>query len=178
MEGARATDVWFIKRGTIVLARAAGELGGVESPRAIRRAGAFVGLEALVRPNYLDSARVPSAAVVCGGPREQIDEWLGAHGSPLRMAFEQLLLAECDDEPRGASSDGSATARVARWILREADASHETAVPRRTTAGLLGMVPETFSRALGKLATAGAIEVTRRSLRVKDADTLRAAAGG
>lgn len=176
LEGEPATHVWFVKRGTVVLARAGGATGGPDRPRAVRQAGAFLGLEALVRPSYVDTARVVAATVVCGGRREQIDEWLGPHGSPARMALEQVLRSDAEDVPRATSRDGSAVARVAEWLLREADGAPDASVPRRFTAGLLGMAPETFSRALRKLTTAGAIDVTRTRLRVKDAARLRAAA--
>ena len=50
-------------------------------------------------------------------------------------------------------------------------------IPRRVVAGLLGMQPETFSRALASLAAAGAVSVTRKSIRVADFDALVLAAG-
>jgi CRP-like cAMP-binding protein len=45
-------------------------------------------------------------------------------------------------------------------------------------AGLLGMLPETFSRALAKLATQGAIRVNRKQIQVIDAARLLDEAGG
>jgi DNA-binding transcriptional regulator YhcF (GntR family) len=40
---------------------------------------------------------------------------------------------------------------------------------------MLGIVPETMSRALHRLAAAGAIAVSRRSVVIVDAEVLRAA---
>ena len=45
-------------------------------------------------------------------------------------------------------------------------------------AGLLGMLPETFSRALAKLASQGAIRVNRKQIQVIDAARLLDEAGG
>jgi CRP-like cAMP-binding protein len=157
-EGDPAEKVLFIKSGTVLLERGNG-------PRAIRRAGAFVGLEALIQPRYADSARVTEPAVVCTATRQAIDEWMGAPGSPARMALEQTLRAEVEDTPRAASSDGTAVERVARWIIQEAG---DQPVMRRDLAGLLGMVPETLSRALAKLAQSGAIELSRKHVKIKD----------
>jgi CRP-like cAMP-binding protein len=170
VEGEIAHHVWFVKRGSVVLTRAGAD--GGEHARAVRRAGAFIGLEALVQPSYVDSARVASPAVLCGAPLADIDAWLGGKETPLRMALEQVLRAEVTDLPRAAGPDGRALERVARWILDQGTGD-DAPVARRYVAGLLGMAPETFSRALTRLADRGAIEVTRTSLRVVDANALR-----
>ncbi len=164
LEGEAAHTVWFIKRGTVVLSRSAAD--GVDRPRAVRGPGSFVGLEALIRTSYSDSARTSEPSVVCGIAREGLDAWFGPKGTPVRMALEQTLIADADDRPRAAAADGTATQRVARWLLAEAsDTSH---VPRQVTAALLGIVPETLSRALARLHDDGAIVVTRQSVTVRD----------
>jgi CRP-like cAMP-binding protein len=168
-----ATTVWFIKRGCVLLSRTSA--AGVETPHAIRRAGSFVGMETLVRDRYLMTARVTSAAILGRGSREVVDAWL-AHGPSARMVLEEVLRTECGDAPRGAASEGSAVERVAHWIVAESARGAISQVPRGFAAGLLGMTPETFSRALGQLAGSGAIEVTRRTLLVHDPERLLAAA--
>jgi CRP-like cAMP-binding protein len=170
LEGDEAERVWYVQRGAVVLSRSL-RPDGTESPRAVRRAGSFVGLEALVRPTYLDRARVTSDAVLCSASRELMDVWL-REAAPARMALELMLHAEGGDSPRRAGSDGRATQRVARWLLAEAQGG-DASVPRSTTAGLLGMVPETLSRTLTRLARAGALVVTRRSVHIRDAELLR-----
>lgn len=176
LEGGRAEVVSFVKRGTVVLTRGGTGNGAAARPHAVRGPGEFLGLEGLVRDNYLDTATVTADAVLCSAPREHFDAWLGGRGSPLRMAFEQVLRAACHDVPRPASVDGSAVARVARWLLAEGGERVDGSVPRRITAGLLGMTPETLSRALATLSARGVIVTTRRELRVRDVGALRALA--
>lgn len=171
-----AGQLWFVKRGTVVLLREATVTDGPGGAWAIRRDGAFLGLESLVRRTYLDSAKVVTDARICGGARDVVSRWLAPLGTPDRMLLEQALDMACQDTPRGAAPDGNAVRRVARWILREGDVVHGV-VPRRLMAGMLGMVPETLSRALSRLSQLGAIEHTRRVIRVRDSSALRNAAG-
>jgi CRP-like cAMP-binding protein len=175
IEGTPATHVWLIKRGAVLLSRSGDDTAAARGPHAVRRAGAFVGLEALIRPTYRETARVTAPSVLCGATLDVVDRWLGPPGSPPRVALEQTLRATCDDLPRAASPDGTARQRVARWLLREA-AHGAAALPRQDVAGLLGLVPETLSRSLARLATTGAIAVDRRHIRILDLEAVRAAA--
>ena len=168
LEGEAATKVWFIKRGAVILSRVHEPDG--ESPWTVRHPGAFLGLEALVQPSYRDTARIAADATLCAAPREEADTWMGPVGMPARVALEQVLSAECGDRVRAAGADGSAVRRVARWLL-EPRAGDE-GVLRRDAAGLLGMVPETLSRALSRLAHAGAVSVTRRTIAITDRQAL------
>lgn len=172
LEGEPAHTVWFVKRGTLVLSRSGPD--GEERPRLVRGPGSFVGLEALVRPTYADTVRTTEPAVLCGISREAIDAWFGPRGTPVRMALEQTMAADAGDRPRAAAADGTATQRVARWLLD--DESGQGSVPRQVTAALLGIVPETLSRALARLHDEGAIELTRRSVTVRDRALLAARA--
>jgi CRP-like cAMP-binding protein len=171
--GEPAENVWLVQRGAVVLTRPG---DGGDQPRTVRRGGTFVGLEALVRPTYLESARATTSALLCRAPVDQVDRWLGPPGTPARVALEQTLRAACDDTPRAAAADGSAVVRVARWLLANAAAVAGAEVPRRDVAGMLGIVPETMSRALHRLAATGAIAVSRRSVQIVDAASLRALA--
>jgi CRP-like cAMP-binding protein len=175
VEAQPATHIWLVKRGAVLLTRG-GDAAAAKSPHAIRRAGNFVGLEALVRPTYRETARVTTPAVLCAATLDVVDRWLGPPSSPARTALEQTLRATCDDLPRAASPDGTAVQRVARWLLQEA-ARGAAELPRRDVAGLLGLVPETLSRSLARLAAGGAIAVSRRDVRILDLAALRAAAG-
>jgi CRP-like cAMP-binding protein len=170
-QGDPAASVWYIRSGTIALLR---ELPGGEGVHAIRGAGALVGLEILVDGAYADSARALTDLSACGLPRAAVDVWLGDRSSPARVVLEQVLRGLAADAPRGAAPDGNATSRVARWIL---EAGPAPAVPRRMVASMLGMVPETLSRALAQLRKDGAIVTTRRTITIRDRLQLARAAG-
>jgi len=175
--GEAAQRVWFIKRGAVVLTRSMGSTSGDESARTVRRAGAFLGAAALVHTTYLDSARVIQETTLCGASCDEMDSWLGEKGSPARTMLEQNLRTQVTEAVRAASADGNAARRVARWIISEEEEGTAPQVPRRFVAGMLGMVPETFSRALSALAKSGAISTTRRTIRIRDREALRTAAG-
>ncbi|HEU5060102.1 MAG TPA: Crp/Fnr family transcriptional regulator [Kofleriaceae bacterium] len=177
--GAPADHVWFVRGGTVVLSRepAAGESGPPRA-HAIRFAGSFVGLEVLVSPVYADTATAATDVYLCGATRDGIDVWLGARGTPARTALEMTLRASGLDRPRESTRDGSAVTRLARWLLDEGPRGVTMGVPRHVIADLLGMRPETLSRALGELARRGAIEATRTTLTILDESPLAAAAAG
>ena len=172
-EGDPATYVWFVKAGTVVLSRGDGD----GRARAVRSAGAFVGLEALVTDCYVDSAQASTDVVLCGATRDGMDAWLGAPGTPARTALELTLRASCADPVRRAGPDGNATARVAQWLCEADPRSSTAALPRKQLADLLGMRPETLSRALASLVERGAIATTRRSVSILDAELLARLAG-
>jgi CRP-like cAMP-binding protein len=171
-QGEAAASVWYVKSGTVALLR---ELPGGSGVRAIRGAGAVIGLEILVDGAYADSARALTDLWACGLPRAALDVWLGDPASPARVVLEQVLRGLVIDAPRAAAPDGSATQRVARWIL---ESGPTAAVSRRLAASMLGMVPETLSRALAELRRGGAIEATRRSITIRDRVRLASVADG
>jgi CRP/FNR family transcriptional regulator len=175
LQGESARTVWFVKRGTVVLTRAGTD--GREGPQAVRTAGGFVGLEALVRPTYLHQAQVIVPSVVCAASLDTVGAWLGPPDTAARTALEQVLDTLATDLPRASSSDGTAVHRVAGWICDQAQGGRGAAAPRQVIAGLLGMTPATLSRALAALAARGAITLTRKTLRVRDQAALNVAAG-
>jgi CRP/FNR family transcriptional regulator len=176
--GEAADRLWYVKQGTVLLSRDADEAGASDGVGwAVRRPGSLVGVEALVRDTYLDSARAVTDVVVCGAPREVMQVWLRTREPAARAVLETVLLALCSDAPRAASADGNARQRVAAWILDQGRGpSAPAGLPRHVVAGLLGMLPETLSRALAAIAKTGAIEVTRRRIEIRDAAALEAIA--
>lgn len=168
-EGAPADAVGFVKSGAVAVVRSTP--GGHEVISSVRRPGDLVGGDALVRDHYAEGARAVGSAVVCRAPRHVVDRWLGAP-SPARTMLEVMVKTLADERPRGATPDGSAVRRAASWIASHERATVQTEMPRRILAELLGMTPETLSRALSALRRRGVIDVTPSEIRVRDAEAL------
>jgi CRP-like cAMP-binding protein len=137
----------------------------------------LLGAEALVRDTYLDTARAVTDVLVCVASREDVDSWLRTREQAGRAMLELVVLAQCSDAPRRSSSEGSAEERVASWLLEQGDEG-TAALPRHVVAGLLGMLPETLSRALASLASRGLVAVSRKHVEVLDAAGLEQLASG
>ncbi len=177
VEGCAADRVWYIVRGYVALSREAGEAKGSGVTWAVRRPGELLGAEALVSGTYRDSAQALTPVTLCAAPREVVDHWLGPADSPARSLLQLAMRTRCNEAPRRSGADGSAPRRVARWLLDDAPGGQAPPIPRHIVAALLGMLPETFSRALARLVSLGAIEVDRKAIRVADFDALLRAAG-
>lgn len=177
IEGQVADRVWFVKRGNLILIRESGDGSSGEGVAwGVRRPGSFLGIECLTQERYLDTAKAITDVILCSALRDDFDRWLGAPGSSARVVLDLVLRTQCNDHPRRASCDGNAVCRTARWLLEEPMATADGQLPRRYVAQLLGMLPETFSRALATLASHGAIEVTRKRIQILDRNCLEALA--
>nr|MBK7067081.1 Crp/Fnr family transcriptional regulator [Deltaproteobacteria bacterium] len=177
VEGDTADRVWYIVSGYVALSRETSEARSSGVTWAVRRPGEMLGTEGLVSDTYRDSAVALNAATLCVAPRDVVDAWLGPEDSPARAVLQLALRTRCNEVPRRSCADGNATRRVASWLLDEAPSQNAPQIPRQIVAGLLGMLPETFSRALARLVKLGAIEIDRRTIRVVDLDALLRAAG-
>jgi CRP-like cAMP-binding protein len=164
-EGSPADRVWLLKQGVVVLSRASH--GGAAVAWTVRRPASFVGLEALIGPSYRDTAICATSAVVCSVSRQAMDALLAVEARPV---LEQVI-AVCVDDARVWT--GSAAARVAGWLLDTESSGLADSLPRHVIAELLDMQPETLSRVLVQLAQAGAIEPSRREIKIIDRDRLR-----
>ncbi len=177
LEGELAQHVWFVKEGAVALLRKGVENDAEGPVRAVRFAGSFIGLETLVTSCYIDSARATTRVTLCGTTKIGVDAWLGPRSSPARTALELTLRTLCTELPRRAPPDGTAVERVAAWLCDEGPRGVTITLPRRIIADLLGMRPETLSRALASLAERGAITTTRTSLEIVDVALLLELAG-
>jgi CRP-like cAMP-binding protein len=163
-EGDAIDRIFFVKKGSVVLSREANDRGERVVAWAVRHAGSVLGIEGLVRATYLDSARAVTDVVLCSAPIERIRCWLADQRPAARALLDLVLQAQSFDSPRRSGAEGNATQRVARWLLDDGATGIDPSLPRGVIAELLGMLPETFSRALSSLRALGAIETTRRSL--------------
>lgn len=171
-EGEAVESVFYVKHGIVTLSR---DRDGAAVPHGLRRAKSLLGLEGLVEDTYRDSAHALTDVTVCSAPVERMrafaDKPRGA-----RVLLEATLGAGKSDTPLRATTDGNAKGRAARWLL---DAGEPVIkLSRATLAGLVGMQPETLSRALSVLVRAGAIAVGRGRIEIKDRDVLQDVASG
>lgn len=169
VEGSPADTIGYVKHGAVALLRGRGD-----DLHAIRRAGSFVGIEAISQPTYLDSARAITDVTICGASRAEMLAWLERDGT-ARAALDMVIRTVATDTAVRSRTEGSAPQRVAIWL---SDDARHAELPRAVLAGLLGMRPETLSRALTSLARAGAIRVTRARIEVADAALVSAIADG
>jgi CRP-like cAMP-binding protein len=177
IEGEAASCAWFIKRGRVALTRELDDGHGEGRVRTVRFAGNMIGLEALAGDRYRDTARAIAPTVLCGAPRVTLDAWLGPPGAPARTVLALALRGENDELMRRAGPDGNAEKRVAGWLRKEAADRTTLLLPRRIAADLLGMRPETLSRALRALARRELIRTTRREVEILDPIGLAEVAG-
>ena len=176
LEGDDAERIWYVVNGQVTLSRELGDTRGAVT-WAVRQPGDLLGAEALIGGTYRDSARTLSSTTLCSASLESVEGWLGPAGSPARALLLLSLRMHASEAPRLSGADGRAPQRVARWLLDSARDGAAPPTPRRVVAGLLGMLPETFSRALAQLVRAGAIKVDRKAIRVIDEGALLRAAG-
>ncbi|MFO0555817.1 MAG: Crp/Fnr family transcriptional regulator [Polyangiaceae bacterium] len=171
LEGEPIDKVYFLKRGLVSLSRAVdARASGVWT---VRRPGSVLGLEGMSRDTYLDSARAVSDVVVCVASLESVRAWLASRADAAFAMLGCVVRAQCTDAPRRAGADGSSVVRVATWLLDPDAQAQAVGVPRAVVANLLGMEPETLSRALAVLARRGLIEVGRKKVAVLDSLALR-----
>lgn len=174
LAGSPAETVYYVKHGSVALSRGPNEKRGEDAPHAVRNAGSIIGLEAILQATYLDSARAVTDVTVCGTSRQQMKAWLDQMGT-ARVVLDCVLSTIAGDVAGRATTDGNAAQRVARWLL---GSSKQRRLPRSILAGLLGMKPETLSRALAAIARTGSIHLTRTRIDVCDAPRLEAIANG
>lgn len=170
--------VAFVKSGAVLVTRSVDEERVEGTPWAVRRAGSFLGLEGLVGTHHLDSARALTDVTLCSATLDAVEAWLGARRTAARIVLDSVLRSETRERPLRGNADGTAQGRAATWLLENADRRLPGAMPRRVMAGLLGMRPETLSRALRSLAERGAIRHGRATIEILDRPRLRSIAFG
>ncbi len=175
--GESVQSVWYVKSGAVALTRGIDDGEGYGKLHALRRSGSLLGVEGLVRDKHLDSAKAITEATLCGAPREEMIRWV-EDATAARAVLACVLRDHCNDEPRRATADGTASERLARWLLDTETTKQGRSLPRSAIAGLLGMKPETLSRALASLAKKGAIAVGRMRISIVQRNVLRALATG
>ncbi len=174
LEGEAVEHVWYVKRGVVSLSRAIDGRGASTAVWALRRAGSMIGLESLVGPAYLDTARAVGEVAVCSATPEAVRAWVATRPEAAMAVIGCTLEGQRNDGPRRSGADGTASTRVASWLLGRTESKP---VPRRVVADLLGMEPETLSRTLKALAAKHLVRVTRTSIEIIDRAGLERVSG-
>ncbi len=174
-QGERSARVGFVREGVVSLTRV--EPDGTESV-ALRGPRSLVNIEALRSAASPYEVRALSDVRLCAVDASVLGNWVGPEDSPARAVME-LVLADGELRQRDLSwRSGDALARSARFLLavglRPAGAPP---LQKQLVARLLGMRPETLSRALRMLSEQGLVEAGPEA-RVRDPARLHVLAGG
>lgn len=168
----------FVKQGAVLVSSVGPT--GEETSCAMRGAGALLGLELLTSAPSRYQVSALSAATVCTLSASGFSQWMGDLG-PRPAALFRMMLGEADLRYQDrARLSGKPVARLARFLIerdrgRDASAHPPKAIRGVVLARMLGMRPETLSRAIGALRTRGVVG-RGRALEVLDAPRLAAIA--
>jgi CRP-like cAMP-binding protein len=169
-QGETPRTVWLVLEGTVLLSSF--DTNGDETLCALRGPGSLIGSEAIRGAPVDYEAWTLTDASLCALGADAFDAWLGAARSPGRAIAELVLDELIRDREERIALTGSAVARVARFLvedLRRRGGALD--VEQKVLARMLGMRPETLSRALARLRDVGALAEGRR-IRVLDAHRL------
>jgi CRP-like cAMP-binding protein len=175
-EGHKPDGVLYLRRGQVVLSTTSSS--GTEASCAVRGPNTLLGLEAVLdRPMPYQVWALTDVAI-CVLEIGQFKSWLGDMSSPLGAALGYSLEEAARRVGERQALEGTALKRVARFLMQHVEngANGESLdTPHRLLAGMLGMRPETLSRALAELRDLGALGAGR-SVRVTSIDRLRSIA--
>lgn len=180
LEGQPPERIWLLRRGTIVFGCTArdGSLGSC----GVRGAGALLGLEGLLQGGVMPhGVWALTELVACSVDLGTFRRWisLDMDGSPggvvLALALRESSMRSMDRQ----NLDGPAVQRVARflWMSHQVTSGEDPLeLQQNVVARVLGMRPETLSRALATLRRRRAIAEGRR-LQIAEPSALRRLAG-
>lgn len=169
--------VAFVRAGSVVLSSVLPS--GDETYCAVRGPGSLFGLELLGGEAAAYQAWALSPVVLCLLSAGAFRQWLGRPDSPMGAVL-LLALGEAERRRRDrAALAGTALVRVARFLVERRQIEGRDAplsVSRQVLARMLGMRPETLSRAVATLRSRGVL-AQKGSLRVLDPKRLAGVAG-
>jgi CRP-like cAMP-binding protein len=171
----RSSVVWYLRRGRVVLARL-GESGS-ELACSVRGPDSLLAVEALVGEPVRYQISALTDVVLCAIDVEAFRAWVGELCTPMGAVLSLVLSEHREHVTERQGVEGTAVRRVARYLLkREAENGDARATPHNVLSHVLGMRPETLSRALARLRKAQVI-APGRGVRVLDRERLRHFAG-
>jgi len=135
----------------------------------------LLGLEALLDQPMPYQVWALTDVVLCSLDSDAFKGWVGSTKSPLGATLDFSLQEAARRVGERQALQGTAVRRVARFLMQHTEAGYDgepLKTPQGVLAGILGMRPETLSRALAELREAGALS-PGRSVRIRDIDRLR-----
>jgi CRP-like cAMP-binding protein len=175
-QGEAPECVWHIREGMILLS--ATTSSGAETECALRGPGALVGLEALTHQPTSYEAWTLSDAVLCRLDAPAFRAWVGDLDTPAGAVAKLALEEGMRLRRERAELAGRAHQRLARFLadrLRMEGTDRPLSVELQVLSRMLGMKPETMSRALARLRGLGAL-APGRGVQIADAEKLAAIA--
>ncbi len=161
-QGERPEAAWYVRSGQVLISVSSGNGSG---SCAVRGAGALLGLEALLGEPSGCEAHALSDVVLCALDIDDFRAWIGPLVSPQGTVLTLALREAARQTEERIALEGSATQRVARFLLgRHVAGAGDSAleIQKQLLARVLGMRPETLSRALAELRERGVLGRGRR----------------
>jgi CRP/FNR family transcriptional regulator, polysaccharide utilization system transcription regulator len=187
LAGTVPVALFVVRTGRVKLVRL--ESDGQEHIVRLLGPGAMFGHRSLLAGELTAVGAVAvEDAVICSVPVAAVDELLRDVPALARYLLTQLARdLRWAEDLMASLLRKSATERAAQMLLALLEADRGAAEPgrfpnrdlqRTELARMIGVAPETLSRALRELADAGAITLSRRDLRIVDPERLRRLAEG
>ena len=168
--------VWYVRRGLVLVSSTTS--AGDETECGLRGPGALVGIEALAQRPTGYEAWALSELEACRVDSPSFRGWFGDVDTPAGVT---ALLALDESERRRRERvvlSGRTEERVARFLVEHhRQQGAPLPIEQKILARMLGMQPETMSRALSKLRRVGAL-AAGRTLEVASLTALQQVANG
>jgi CRP/FNR family transcriptional regulator, cyclic AMP receptor protein len=172
----RPSSVWYVRRGQVVLGSISES--GSDQSSAVRGPDTLLAFEALLGEPVPYRITALTDVVLCVIEASAFRDWVGTLSSPMGAVLELALSEAHSRAAERHALEGTAVRRVSRFLLdrHRKNGNGAGMIPQHVLARVLGMRPETLSRALATLRKSGAI-APGRGVRVADSSRLEKLAG-